>query len=132
MVSSEFYFNVHTPSEPTSGGIVAMNRLFVLGAFVFFALSNMFFATYDYHVLVGFFFLVLSAAQFYSKPRTDSERTPKLRVAEQILRDKDGAPFGSIETHPNGIQVARDKYGAPVGEYDPKSNTTRDKSGAPV
>ena len=50
-------------------------------------------------------------------------------MSEQILRDRNGNPIGTMQTRPNGTVVGRDRSGNVVGEFDPKQNVTRDRNG---
>jgi hypothetical protein len=50
-------------------------------------------------------------------------------MAEQVLKDRNGNKIGAIETRSDGTQIGKDKNGNRRGEYNPKTNTTKDKNG---
>lgn len=49
----------------------------------------------------------------------------------QVLRDKNGRKLGEIRGD-QGRLLVYDKNGKRKGEYDPKTNTTKDKQGKPI
>jgi len=51
------------------------------------------------------------------------------RMAELVLKDRNGNKIGAIETRPDGTQIGKDRNGNRRGEYNPKTNTTKDKNG---
>jgi len=51
------------------------------------------------------------------------------RMAEQVLKDRNGNKIGAIEIRSDGTQIGKDKNGNRRGEYNPKTNTTKDKNG---
>jgi len=52
-------------------------------------------------------------------------------MSNQVLRDSRGAKIGEIMEF-GGKFIIRDARGAKKGDYDPKTNITRDDSGAKV
>ena len=50
-------------------------------------------------------------------------------MAEQVLKDRNGNKVGVIEIRSDGTQIGKDKNGNRRGEYNPKTNTTKDKNG---
>jgi len=50
-------------------------------------------------------------------------------MAEQVLKDRNGNKIGAIEARSDGTQIGKDKNGNRRGEYNPKTNTTKDKNG---
>ncbi len=51
---------------------------------------------------------------------------------KQVLRDRYGHRIGEIEETSNGKLILRDKNGSRKGEYDPRYNTTYDRTGRRV
>lgn len=49
-----------------------------------------------------------------------------------VIRDKNGELFGTIETISTGIQIFRDKNGRRLGIYNPATNKTFSHTGALV
>jgi hypothetical protein len=45
------------------------------------------------------------------------------------LKDRNGNKIGAIETRSDGTQIGKDKNGNKRGEYNPKTNTTKDRNG---
>lgn len=50
-------------------------------------------------------------------------------MADQALKDRNGNRIGAIEIRSDGTQIGKDKNGNRRGEYNPKTNTTKDKNG---
>lgn len=49
-----------------------------------------------------------------------------------VLRDETGRLIGRVFQDAGGVLIARDSTGKNVGEYDPSTDTTRDRTGRVV
>ncbi len=50
-------------------------------------------------------------------------------MANEVLRDRNGAKIAEIETN-GSKRILRDRYGSKLGEYDSRENKTRDRRGS--
>lgn len=53
-------------------------------------------------------------------------------MADQILKDRMNRKLGTIKTSSTGVQTLYNAMNIKLGEYDPRTNTTKDRRGMRV